>query len=33
MAYKTCEDCGSKIGKYGCTWCNEEDYILMDQSE
>lgn len=25
---KTCEDCGSKIGTHGCTWCNEELYIL-----
>lgn len=25
---KTCEDCGNKIGVHGCTWCNEELYIL-----
>ena len=25
---KTCEDCGNKIGKHGCTWCNEESYIV-----
>ena len=24
---KTCENCGSKIGTHGCTWCNEESYI------
>ena len=23
-----CEDCGSKIGHHGCTWCNEESYIV-----
>jgi hypothetical protein len=33
MAYKTCEDCGSKIGSYGCTWCNEDEYIEMQNYE
>lgn len=28
MAYKTCENCGSRIGVHGCEWCNEELYIL-----
>ena len=23
-----CEDCGSKMGHHGCTWCNEESYIV-----
>ena len=23
-----CEDCGSKIVHHGCTWCNEESYIV-----
>ena len=26
MSY--CEDCGSKISHHGCTWCNEESYIV-----
>lgn len=26
MSY--CEDCGSKMGHHGCTWCNEESYIV-----
>ena len=25
---KHCEDCGSIMGHYGCTWCNEESYIV-----
>ena len=25
---KTCEDCGNRIGIHGCTWCNEESYIV-----
>ena len=25
---RECEDCGSKIGVYGCEWCNEESYIV-----
>ena len=29
MAYKTCEDCGSRIFEYGCVNCNEQDYIDM----
>lgn len=29
MAYKTCENCGSRIFEYGCVNCNEEDYITM----
>lgn len=29
MAYKTCEDCGSRIFEYGCVNCYEEDYIAM----
>ena len=29
MAYKTCEDCGCRIYKYGCVNCNEQDYIDM----
>jgi len=27
MAYKTCENCGSRIFNLGCVSCNEEDYI------
>jgi hypothetical protein len=27
MAYKTCEDCESKVFNLGCIWCNEEKYI------
>ena len=23
-----CEDCGSRAGVHGCTWCNEESYIV-----
>ena len=23
-----CKDCGNKIGYHGCTWCNEESYIV-----
>jgi len=26
MSY--CEDCGSKMDHHGCTWCNEESYIV-----
>lgn len=29
MAYKTCEDCGSRIFEHGCVNCNEQDYIDM----
>lgn len=29
MAYKTCENCGSRVFEYGCVNCNEEDYITM----
>jgi len=25
---KECENCGSKMGVHGCTWCNEESYIV-----
>jgi hypothetical protein len=25
---RECEDCGNKIGVYGCEWCNEESYIV-----
>ena len=25
---KTCEDCGQLVSHHGCTWCNEELYIL-----
>lgn len=31
MAYKTCENCGSRIYEYGCVNCNEDDYITMQQ--
>ena len=24
----SCINCGNKIGVHGCTWCNEELYIL-----
>lgn len=27
MAYETCENCGSRVYKLGCTWCDEEEYI------
>jgi len=23
-----CENCGNRIGVHGCTWCNEELYII-----
>jgi len=23
-----CENCGNRIGIHGCTWCNEELYIV-----
>ena len=29
MRYEICENCGSRVYQYGCTWCNEEDYIIM----
>ena len=29
MAYKTCDDCGSRIFEYGCVNCYEQDYIAM----
>ena len=29
MAYKTCDDCGSRIFEHGCVNCNEQDYIDM----
>ena len=25
---RECENCGSKMGHHGCTWCNEESYIV-----
>lgn len=25
---KECVNCGSKMGHHGCTWCNEESYIV-----
>lgn len=25
---KHCEDCGNIMDHYGCTWCNEESYIV-----
>jgi radical SAM superfamily enzyme len=25
---KECENCGSRMGHHGCTWCNEESYIV-----
>ena len=28
MSFKTCEDCGSRMYSRGCTYCNEELYIL-----
>lgn len=28
MSYKSCNDCGHKIGKHGCIYCNEESYIV-----
>lgn len=31
MAYKTCEDCGSRIFEHGCVNCNESDYISMQE--
>lgn len=31
MAYKTCENCGSRIFEYGCVNCNETDYITMQE--
>ena len=29
MAYKICENCGSRIFEYGCVNCDEEKYISM----
>lgn len=25
---RECENCGCKMGHHGCTWCNEESYIV-----
>jgi len=33
MSYKTCENCGGRIYKYGCVNCNEEDYIAEQNDE
>lgn len=30
---KDCPDCGSRIGVHGCTWCNEESYIVDQYRE
>jgi radical SAM superfamily enzyme len=30
---KDCPDCGSRIGVYGCEWCNEESYIVEQYRE
>lgn len=29
MAYKTCENCGSRVFEYGCVNCDEMEYISM----
>lgn len=29
MAYKTCENCGSRVFNHGCVNCDEMDYISM----
>lgn len=29
MAYKTCDNCGTKLGAYGCPNCDEMEYISM----
>lgn len=31
MAYKTCDNCGSRIFEHGCVNCNESEYISMHQ--
>lgn len=28
-----CDDCGSHMGRHGCTWCHEESYILDQYTE
>lgn len=28
MAYETCPDCGERVYNLGCTWCNEDAYIV-----
>lgn len=28
-----CENCGNKIGRLGCEWCNEESYIVEQYHE
>jgi len=32
MSYRACEDCGNRIYSHGCTWCNEEEYIEMQDA-
>lgn len=29
MAYKTCENCGSRVFNHGCVNCDEMEYINM----
>jgi hypothetical protein len=31
MAYKTCENCGSKVYGLGCVNCDEENYIAQQE--
>ncbi len=33
MAYKTCEDCGSKMYNSGCSYCDEEIFIEQQYHE
>jgi len=33
MAYKTCEDCGTKLSNGICPNCSEELYIYTEQAE
>jgi radical SAM superfamily enzyme len=30
---KECENCGNRMGHHGCTWCNEESYIVDQYQE
>lgn len=31
MAYKTCENCGSRVFNHGCVNCDEMEYISMQE--
>lgn len=31
MAYKTCENCGSRVFNHGCVNCDEMEYVSMQE--